>query len=106
MNADATEARVGDDIVARSGLEREQVGTAACSDVLETLVPTEVLQDLLCMLTLDRESARHAHDRTQAAVRRKRPRKVQRKGCASCAFQCVMNARTADVSSVGEANEP
>ena len=106
VDADASEAGVGDDVVARSGLEREQIGSSPRSDVLEAFVLGKMLEDLLGVMILDGESARHQRDRTQAAARRKRPRKVQRKGCASWAFQCVMNARTADVRSVAVENEP
>jgi len=106
MDADASEAGVGDDVVTRSGFEREQIGTVPRSDVLEPLVFGEVLEDLLGVVRLDGEGARHRRDRTQAAARRKRARKVQRNGCASWAFQWVMNARTAEVRSVADENEP
>jgi hypothetical protein len=106
MDTDAPEARVGDGIVVRSRLEREQVCPSACSDVLEAFVLSEVLENLLDVVILDGEGARHRRERTQAAARRKRPRNVQRKGCASCAFQCAIKARTAEVSSVAEVNEP
>jgi hypothetical protein len=106
MDADASEAGVGDDVVARSGLEREQIGAPPRSNVLEAFVLGEVLEGLVGVVILDGEGARHRRDRTQAAARRKRPRNVQRKGCASWAFQWVMNARTAEVRSVAEENEP
>jgi hypothetical protein len=106
MDTDASEARVGDDVVARSGLERQQVGPPARSDVLEAVILGEVREDLLGVVILDGKGARHRRDGTQAAARRKRPRNAQRKGWASCAFQCVMNARMAEVSSMAEENEP
>jgi hypothetical protein len=54
--------------------------------VLESLVLGKMLEHFFRVVLLDREGARHRRDRTQAATRRKRPRKVHRKGWASCPF--------------------
>jgi hypothetical protein len=106
MDADASEACVRDHVVGRPRFECQQVGSPSCSYVFEALVLGELLEDQLGVVILDGEGARHRRDRTQAAAWRKRPRNVQRKGWASCAFQWVMNARTAEVRPVAEENEP